>query len=759
MKRIFCFLRRSCFHLVVAFAIGLAPGCSKKANVARHLSRANRYYGEKRFEEAALEYENVLQVEPNHSMALERLGGMYYERGQTPQALGLLLKARQAGVQSEPATLQLARLCLLKGRIDDARKLAISLLDKMPGNEQAILLLTDAIRDDEQRNDTTWRLQEFEQRNGEKVVHVGFGKLALRQGDLETAEAELLRAEAIDPNSSAMHVALATLRWRQGDLKAADQHFQRAADLTPGEWSTCLLRADFKLLSDAPAEARKVVQEVQLRSPQSVPAWLVLARIAIAEKNYDESLELIKKVQHAGGSDAEVLLLQSQVNLAKGATHQAVIDLEQLCEQFPRLPQFQYHLAVAYLRTGQLAQAVLRANLAAKLDPRFEDAILLSSELAIRNKEFAEAVSTLSAFMKTAPRAERAYPLLAGAYRGLEELDRALATCQQWSEAFPNSPHAPYFIGLIRRRQGKTGDARAAFAEAVALEPTFVQPLVQLVDLDLGEKNYAAALRRAEQSASDDPKSVVAQILLAQVHLVQGATDQAEAALLKALDLDPGCGAAGMLLAQLYVQSNRSDQAREKLTGVVAKNPNDWHSLILLGLLQQKSGDFSGARTAYEKVIQLNPKHASAYNNLAYICAEQFNDLEAASRHAQKARELAPEDASIADTLGWVLYRRREYARALPLLLEAAEHQLSNPEVQFHLGATQYLMGQEGPAGSTLQRALKLAREFPGKSIAERRVWILNLNPPTAAAGDVAKLQSYATGPEHRTVLCSGDSG
>ena len=727
----------------MAIAVGLAPGCSKKATLARHLTRANRYYGEKRFEEASLEYINVLQADPNQPLALERLGGIYFDRGQTSQALALLMKARELGSHSELATLQLARLHLLKGRIDEGRKLAIALLDQAPGNEQAILLLADAIRDEGQLNDTIQRLQAFQKRNGEKVVHVGFGKLALRTNDLKQAEIELLRAQQIEPNSSAMHLALATLRWQQGDLKVVDEHFQKAAELAPENWSTGLIRADFKLLTGAPAEARKAVEAVQQRTPQNIAAWLVLARIAVSEKKYDECLDLIKKVEQAGGSDPQVQLLQAQVNLAKGDTRQAITDLERLCEQFPKVPQFHYHLALAYLKSGQLAKGTMSVKQAAKLDPKFEDAILLSSELAIRNKEFPEAVSALSGLLKTTPRAERAYPLLVGAFQGQGALESALAACQQWKQSFPKSPQAPFFTGLIRLRQQKTNDARAAFEEAVALAPTLIQPVQATCRSRRGRKEFPERPPPGPTTRQSGSESAPAQILLAEVYLAQGASDEAEAALLKALELDPASATAGMLLAQLYVRSNKSEQAIEKLTAVIAKNPKDWQSMLVLGLLQQKKRDFAAARATYEKVVQLNPKNAAAYNNLAYICEEQFNDLDAALAHAQKARELASDDPSIADTLGWVLVRRQDYAKALPLLVEAAEHQPSNPEVQFHLGLAQSQMGQEEAARANLQRALQLAQDFPGKPVAERRVWILNLNPSSATAEDVTKLQGY----------------
>jgi len=45
----------------------------------------------------------------------------------------------------------------------------------------------------------------------------------------------------------------------------------------------------------------------------------------------------------------------------------------------------------------------------------------------------------------------------------------------------------------------------------------------------------------------------------------------------------------------------------------------------------------------------------------------------AALQLAQRAKEVAPDDPSISDTLGWILYKRGIYQRALGLLKESAE--------------------------------------------------------------------------------------
>ena len=52
-----------------------------------------------------------------------------------------------------------------------------------------------------------------------------------------------------------------------------------------------------------------------------------------------------------------------------------------------------------------------------------------------------------------------------------------------------------------------------------------------------------------------------------------------------------------------------------------------------------------------------------ALNNLAYALA--MADPDEASKLAQRAAELAPDNATVQDTLGWVYYRKGNYTMAL----------------------------------------------------------------------------------------------
>ena len=119
--------------------------------------------------------------------------------------------------------------------------------------------------------------------------------------------------------------------------------------------------------------------------------------------------------------------------------------------------------------------------------------------------------------------------------------------------------------------------------------------------------------------------------------------------------------------------------------------------------------EFAKARDAYEKLLSTKPDFPPVLNNLAYLYAERLDELDKAHDLAQKARALQPGDAAIADTLGWILYKRGDYKQALALLQESAQHLPNNPEIQFHLGMANYMMGRTDEARTAFRQAAAAA--------------------------------------------------
>ncbi|MCI0567375.1 MAG: tetratricopeptide repeat protein, partial [Acidobacteria bacterium] len=189
---------------------------------------------------------------------------------------------------------------------------------------------------------------------------------------------------------------------------------------------------------------------------------------------------------------------------------------------------------------------------------------------------------------------------------------------------------------------------------------------------------------------------------------------RAEEAFKQGVQLDPALPLSYMNLAELYDRTGHLEEAMQEYEAALQKNPQLASAHSLLGMLHERRQNFEQAKVHYRDALKLDPKFAPAANNLAWIYAEQGGDVDAALSLARNAREQLPQDPSIADTLGWVYYKKNAYLRAIGFLKEAAEKMPDNPLVQYHLGMAYYKYGDNVSARKTLQLSLKLNRSFPG---------------------------------------------
>jgi Flp pilus assembly protein TadD len=162
------------------------------------------------------------------------------------------------------------------------------------------------------------------------------------------------------------------------------------------------------------------------------------------------------------------------------------------------------------------------------------------------------------------------------------------------------------------------------------------------------------------------------------------------------------------------------DAALEKLLEVIKTNPKSTSALTLAGMIYKQQGDIQKAREMYEQALAADSTSVVATNNLAIIYSEDLGDIDKALDMAYKARSQAPDDPSIADTLGWILYKKGKFEWALPPLQASALKLPSSPEIQYHLGMTYYKIGKLEDARKALQQALAINDKFSGAEEAKK---------------------------------------
>jgi tetratricopeptide (TPR) repeat protein len=738
-------MKLSLIRLISAVAIIasiLGSGCSKEARKGRHQARADKFFDAGDYIQAEIEYLNVAKLDTSDAHALGRLGTIYFEQGRYGAAFRLLNGARKSNPNDVLIRLESGLLNLTLGLKKEAREDAVAVLDKDPKYPKAMLLLAQA-SDERDQETARLRLEQVLEKTGVTAEsELAFGMLASQSGNFNEATQRFTHAQALDSKRPDAPNLLGILAWMTKDLTNANRLLKQAADLSKPRSSERMAYADFKIKSGSPDEGKRLLSEMTTNTPDFILPWLSLAELALNQHQFDECAAMLNQIQTRDGDNIQAQLLGARLKLVKASTAklagksdaanvelgQAVAEYEKLAARFKSAPQVLFQLGLAYLAKDDNSKALRSFNQAVELNPDFEDALLQQAQLNIQMENPDAAIASMSRLIRRQPKQPMPYLVLAGAHAVKGDFDNSIATCRQLEKVTSENPRVAYVIGGFFLRQSRTNEARAEFARAQKISPEFLPAMEQLVNLDLAEKNYSAALERVNTELDKHPDYPDVLTLRGKIFITSSNISGAENSLRKAVELDSSYSPAYLLLANLYVHSKKNDEALRELNQVVAANPRDVTALTLIGMIQGEQGKDDEARATYEKLLQINPNSRIALNNLAYLYSEKFNLLDKAFEAAHKARDLAPYDPASSDTLGWIVFKRGDYSWALSLLQASAEKLPDNPEVLFHLGMTYYALNNELRSSNAFARALAPNTDFPGREEARKRLALLSLD-------------------------------
>ena len=106
------------------------------------------------------------------------------------------------------------------------------------------------------------------------------------------------------------------------------------------------------------------------------------------------------------------------------------------------------------------------------------------------------------------------------------------------------------------------------------------------------------------------------------------------------------------------------------------------------------------------EIIRLDSDNASALNAIGYMLLEKTDRLVEASAFIEKAYELQPSDAAIADSMGWLQFRKGNFKEAA-VLLSSAYQKTEDPEIASHLIEVLVSQGETKQAMELLARMIE----------------------------------------------------
>jgi predicted Zn-dependent protease len=315
---------------------------------------------------------------------------------------------------------------------------------------------------------------------------------------------------------------------------------------------------------------------------------------------------------------------------------------------------------------------------------------------------------------------------LADVYRMHNSPDRAATAYEEALKLNPNLASAA--LELAKLYAGPLKDPQKAIdfakkARDIAPSDPHVGGILGRIAFDAENFSWAySLLQESSRALGTDPK-VLHDFAWAAYSL--GKLDQARQAMQQSLNAspDPAISAdAKTFLVMTSADPTDLTAAKPEIEQKLHEDPNYVPALMASAALHSQAGQAKEAIAGYQQALRRFPDFAIAQRQLASFYLKDPNRIVEGYDLALKARKTLPGDPIVAQVLGELSYKRKEYARALQLLQESRRSRPLDAEGLYYLGLSYKETKQPAAARTALTEALATGLEAPLVGVAEREL-------------------------------------
>lgn len=470
---------------------------------------------------------------------------------------------------------------------------------------------------------------------------------------------------------------------------------------------------EIALAAQSPADALAAANLWRQFAPDSNRASQVdSALLVLAGKPAEAEPLLARELARANGENRGDALLALQALISRGPNRvEGLTVLQDLLKNDLDRPEAQLAIARQQLATDDRAGAVASLKQALKLRPDYLPAALMLSQMG--PDERAVGVASFEKFVQQNPKSREGRLALAQLYLADNRLEDAQKQFEAMRRNDPKEPAPLMALALVKIQEKHYDDAQADLKQYIELAQKrqgadVGQAYVYLAQIAIEQNDDAQASQWLDKIDASSPHYIPAQVTRAQLLAKQGKTDEARQVLAGIQVSDPHDAAViARTDASLLFAAKRYREAADRLAQAVEQFPDDPDLRYDYAMACEKIGQYTTMEQQLRLLISAQPDSPQAYNALGYSLADRNERLPEANKLIERASALAPKDAFIMDSLGWVKYRLGDNAAAAKILTQAYALQ-PNAEIGAHLGEVLWKSGQRDKAREVWRAAQKL---------------------------------------------------
>jgi tetratricopeptide (TPR) repeat protein len=465
--------------------------------------------------------------------------------------------------------------------------------------------------------------------------------------------------------------------------------------------------AELALQGRAMAQGLEAAQVWAELAPNSSEAAQTLAMLYAGSSRFDDAYEIFKRQLQAAADPADELGRLQRALVRTQDRAGAFQLLERLAQPYSQSAEVKLVLASGAQAAGLSARATQEARAAFALAPDSPRAALFAAQY-LQAGDRPAALALLQDFVTRHPTiadTRLAYARLLIADNQFEE---ARSQFQSLLEADPKNADLVYSMALLSMQGKLPADARTYLQRYLQLigdsegarpaEPAYLY-LAQLAEDD---KQFPTALEWLRKIEGGD-EYLTARVREAFVLSKMQRLDEARK-LLRTVSTQSADQKTQLVLAeaQLLRDAKRYDESYKLLSHALASAPDSVPLLYDTAMAAERLNQIAVMEKQLRRIIELKPDYAHAYNALGYSLADRNLRLPEALQLIEKARELAPDDAFILDSLGWVHFRLGDLKLAREHL-QRAYAERPDAEVAVHLAEVLWASGEQDGARKLLR--------------------------------------------------------
>ncbi|MGA2425664.1 MAG: tetratricopeptide repeat protein [Terriglobales bacterium] len=742
-------------YVVAAFCLlALLAGCSgnPEKKKQKYLESGQRYFDKGQYREAAIQFENAIQVDARFADAHYKLGLTALKLEQWPAAYQELSKTIEIKPDQYAARLDLANLLIFGHQLNDAKQHLDVLVQKQPNNPDVYIARSNY---DAGMNNTAAALADLQKAieldPSRSDSYLNLAVLEMRGEQWEAAEGNFKKAVELSPKSTNALISLGNFYQTRGRFPEAEQSFRRAVASAADDPSPRVSLARLYMAENKFAQAEEFLRQSKKDFPDNSTGYRMLGDFYYANGQYDKALDeyavlyrdhakdmLVKKnyiqllilkerlddarklndeilnakVDDEDAQDAQIY--KGEIEIQSGKASDAVNTLQAVLKNSAENGIAHYQLGLAFDQLGNINRAEEEWHAAVRLSPGIVEAHRALAGVAIHRGDAAALSQEADQIIALQPASPDGYLL-----RGVAEIDRKdFGAADEYLHRSlakePNNPSAYVQLGNLHMAQNQFAEAQRAFQQALDQDPNSTDALGGVLNVDLIQKQPDRAIATARAQLSKYPRNAGFHIMLGKLMMDQKKDlVAAEQEFKEASDVDPKNVEALASLGLVRSARGATDQALQTYLNGAKTNPKEITFYLLAGGIYESKEDWDHAKDQYQKVLEIQPDNPLASNNLAYVMLQQGGNVDVAFAMAQTARRQLPDNPSSADTLGWAFYHKRVYGSAISLFKEAVKKDPDNPVYNYHLGLAYAKSGQAGLARQQLDKVERIKPNFP----------------------------------------------